>query len=334
MNEKIKGALIPLGTKWHSAQRNNTVLNFDENVWRDMTDVMVEEGFNTLFVDIHEGLHYGSHPELAVDGAWTRQKMRKEIARLKEMGITLVPKLNFSACHDYWLCEYRMMRSTKEYYRVCRELIMEVSALFPDSPYFNIGMDEEDALHVAGEEHCAFRQGKLLWHDMQFLADCVRDCGKTPIIWGSKILPLYEEFKANISTDDLLIGMSYYHGVKEEHWTKTDSREDYYNYYFVNGHYVGQNMEYIERDDPFYIRFRNLAKQVALDGYDVFLNVSNFYRHPHNADDVVDMMVNEWPGERVKGIITSMWYPTIEKHRDNNITGIKLLGEALRKYNY
>ena len=151
----------------------------------------------------------------------------------------------------------------------------------------------------------------------------------------SSLIIRYDEFKQNIPPEDLLIGMGYYHGVKEEHWTKTDSREDYYKYYFVNGHYVGQNMEYIERDDPYYVRFREgKFKQFALDGYDTFFITSNFYKHPHNADDVVNLAVNDWPEEHQKGIITAMWTPTIEKYREQNLEGIRLLGEAFKKYNY
>lgn len=331
---KVKGAFINLGVKWSSSYRNKTELYFEEDVWKDMTEACVQSGFNTIFVDLHEGLQYGSHPELSADGAWSRQKMRREIKRLKEMGITLCPKLNFSACHDYWLGEYRKMRSTKEYYRVCRELITELCVFFEDSPYFHIGMDEEDLKHVQWAELACFRQGKQLWFDMQYLLDCVRDCGKTPIIWGDAIMYNYEEFKKNISAEDLIIMHYYYHGVKEEHWIRTDSREDYYKYYYVNGHYAGQGMEILERDDPFYIAFRENVHRSVQDGYKAIFCVSNFYRHEHNADDVVDMLINDWKEEGLEGIITAMWTPSVAEYREQNIEGIRLLSNAFQKYGY
>lgn len=334
MMEKIKGAFVNLGAMWSMENRNSTKLIFDESLWNDLMEKSYEKGFNTIFVDVHEGLQYGSHPELSVEGAWTRQKMRKEIKRLKEMGLTLCPKLNFSACHDFWLREYRKIRSTKEYYRVCRDLITELCDLFKDSPYFHIGMDEEDYNHVAKEELAFYRQGKQLWFDMQYLLDCVRDCGKTPIIWGDAIMYKYEEFKNNISPEDLIVMHYYYHGVKKEHWTKTDSREDYYKYYYISGHYAGQGMEYVERDDPFYIAFNKNALKSVEDGYDTVLCVTNFYRHPHNAEDVLEMALNEWPKDKVRGVITAMWTPTTEEYREMNIEGIELLGNAFEKFSY
>lgn len=99
--ERIKGALFHLGVKWESRSRNNTKMWFDESLWNDMFEEAVKAGLNTVFVDIHEALRYSTHPELAVEDAWTKQRMHREIARFKAAGITLTPKLNFSACHDW-----------------------------------------------------------------------------------------------------------------------------------------------------------------------------------------------------------------------------------------
>ena len=332
--EKIKGALFHLGVKWEARSRARTTMWFDESLWNDMFDEAVKAGLNTVFVDIHEALRYSTHPELAVEDAWTKQRMRREIARFKDAGILLTPKLNFSATHDWWLGEYAKIRSTKEYYRVCRELIEEMCHLFPDAKYFNIGMDEEDYTHQAGRQHVNFRRGKAYFDDMQFLCDCVRDGGKTPIVWYSALIKQYEDFKKYIEPEDIILGISHYHGVKPEHWIRTDSREDYYNYYYVKGPYVGQNMEILERDDPFYIRFYTMAKQTALDGYDTLLNCSNYYRHPHNASDLVEYAMTEWPKERLRGVMTSMWFPTIEQYREPCIDGIRLLGEAIKKHHF
>ena len=332
--EKIKGALFHLGVKWEKRSRNRTTMWFEESLWNDMFEEAVKAGLNTVFIDIHEALRYSTHPELAVEDAWTKQRMRREIARFKAAGITLTPKLNFSAAHDWWLGEYRKMRSTLEYYRVCRELITEMCELFPEAKYFNIGLDEETARHVAHDEYAAYRQGRQYYYDMQFLCDCVRDHGKTPIVWYSALIRDYENFKKYIEPEDIILGISHYHGVKPEHWIRTDSREDYYNYYYVNGPYVGKGMEILERDDPFYQLFYTKAKQTALDGYDTILNCSNYYLHPHNADDLVEYAMTEWPKERLRGVMTSMWKPTIEENRSFCIDGIRLFGEALKKHNF
>jgi tetratricopeptide (TPR) repeat protein len=197
MNAKIKGAMFHLGRGPFRRDYDKSPLPFEEESWEKMRDACVEAGLNTVFIDINEGLEYGSHPEIAIEGAWTRQKMRREIRKFRECGITLIPKLNFSAVHDHWLGKYERLLSTPEYYRVCRDLILEVAELFHDAPYFHLGMDEEDMRHAnrPSNELVAFRQGALLWHDMNYFLDTVRDTGKTPVIWSSFAVHQYEEFR-------------------------------------------------------------------------------------------------------------------------------------------
>ncbi len=339
MDPLLKGIHLYLGAKFTKKRRDATDLRFDEDVWNELVEAAKNAGMNAILLDIHEGLHYGSHPELAVEDAWTRQKTRREIKRLKDMGITIIPKLNFSACHDVWLGPYEKMLSTPEYYRVCRDVIQELCALFADSPYFHIGMDEEDERHARSDKNfvAAYRQGKQLWHDFQFLLDCVRDCGKTPVIWGSTPVYNYEEFKANIPPEDLVIMHYYYHGVRQEHWTRTDSRDDYNRYYnqpgaFGGMGYAGQGMEYIERDDPYYVYFNKNGLQSALDGYDVILCCSNYYQHPHNTEDVVEMALNQWPRERLKGIFAVPWKPTLPQYKDHHLEALSLFKDAWNKF--
>ena len=334
MEKKIKGGLWHLGRNMWNPKYATNKLVFDKNCWNDIVDGMEKAGMNTIFLDIGEALHYGSHPELAVPDAWTRQKMRREIKRLKEKGIDIVPKINFSAQHDTWLGIYERMLSTPEYYHVCRDIINEVCALFDDQPYIHLGLDEEDPRHAKEYELGLFRQKDLLWHDIQFFLDCARDCGKTPIMWGSLPLYHYEEFKEHIDPEDLILMHYHYHGVKEEHWIRTDSRQDYYDYYYVDGPYVDQHMEILERDDPFYITFRKYAKKSVEDGYDVIMACSNFYKHEHKTDDVVDMCVNDWPQEHLKGIITAPWGATVPEHYERHMEAIDLLDKAFKKYNY
>lgn len=74
MQEKIKGSLCHLGNAiTRVGVRPDSRLTLAE--WNAITDQLAESGMNTLFVDILEGLHYGSHPELAAPDAWTRQQM-------------------------------------------------------------------------------------------------------------------------------------------------------------------------------------------------------------------------------------------------------------------
>jgi hypothetical protein len=62
-------------------------LRFDERVWRSLTGRMAEVGMNMVIIDLGEALQYPSHPELWVEGSWEIERFRKELARLRAMGL-------------------------------------------------------------------------------------------------------------------------------------------------------------------------------------------------------------------------------------------------------
>jgi len=75
-------------------------LRWDDKLWDDLTKQIVAAGGNQVVFSLGDGIRYDSHPEIAVEGAWTPAEMRAEKRRLADLGITLVPKLNFSTGHD------------------------------------------------------------------------------------------------------------------------------------------------------------------------------------------------------------------------------------------
>ncbi len=156
---------------------------FDRGAWDEHTALLKESGVNTLVIDIGEAMRYESHPEIAVKGSWDHDTMRAEIERLRGMGFELIPKLNFSACHDVWLGEYSRMLSTSVYYNVCRDVINEVCEVFKPR-HFHIGMDEETARNQVNLDYCVVRQHDLWWHDLYFLIDCVEKNNARPWIWA------------------------------------------------------------------------------------------------------------------------------------------------------
>ena len=107
----------------------------DEEVWREVTEHMADVGANMLVIDLGEALFYPSHPELAVKGTWSPEKMRAELKRLRGLGIEPIPKLNFSTSHDAWLKDYARMISTDEYYKVVSDVIRDTADIFdrPDT---------------------------------------------------------------------------------------------------------------------------------------------------------------------------------------------------------
>ena len=80
-------------------------LRFDNRLWRDILRAMSEAGMNMVVLDLGDAVAYRSHPEIAVKNAWTPARLKKEIASARDLGIEIVPKLNFAAAHDTgWAC--------------------------------------------------------------------------------------------------------------------------------------------------------------------------------------------------------------------------------------
>ena len=83
----------------------------DFGVWRRVTEQMAADGYNMIVIDLGEAMVYPSHPELAAKGAFDPDAMRRELDRLRALGLEPIPKLNFSTAHDTWLKDYGRMVS-------------------------------------------------------------------------------------------------------------------------------------------------------------------------------------------------------------------------------
>lgn len=158
----------------------------EDKVWRDVIDFLPQKGFNTLLIDLGDAIVYDSHPEIAIEGAWSKDKMKQELDYIRSVGLTPIPKLNFSTGHDVWLGEYAKMVSTQKYYEVCADLIKEVAELFDSPAYFHLGMDEETAEHQKSYQLCTVRHGDLWWHDIYKLFDACDRSGVRPWVWADR----------------------------------------------------------------------------------------------------------------------------------------------------
>ena len=166
--------------------RNYTAdkIRFDETIWRETVDYMRKAGMNTVVMDLGEFVAYPSHPELGVTGSWTAERMNAEVRRVKAMGLEPIPKLNFSAGHDSWLKEYHRMVSTRQYYKVCADVIKDVCDIFEKPRFIHLGYDEETAGHQHKQTHVTVRQGELWWHDFLWFCRGVGKLGMRPWIWS------------------------------------------------------------------------------------------------------------------------------------------------------
>ena len=207
MSDKIWSVLVHFGTNlWY--EEGNTHgqdedklwkspaspdIRFDRTVWDEYLSHIKKSGVNTIVLDVAEALQYKSHPEISTQGAWTHDEMKAEISKLRDMGIEIIPKLNFSTCHDYWLGIYSRMVSTPVYYQVCKDLIDEVCDLFKPR-YLHIGFDEEVYENQAKYDYVVIRQNELWWHDLNFFNDCIRANGVRTMMWADYARHRPQEF--------------------------------------------------------------------------------------------------------------------------------------------
>lgn len=180
----------------------------DRAVWRDVIDFLPSCGFNTVVIDVGEGMQYDSHPELSTRGAWTKEELRAEVLRMREMGLEPVPKLNFSSCHDTWLREYAWMKGTAKHYEVVRELIDEVCEVFAPVKYFHVGMDEEDVPNHR-KSMTIIRCNDLWYHDLYYYMDCVEKHGARPWVWGDYYRAHTDTFAAKMPHECILSDGTY-----------------------------------------------------------------------------------------------------------------------------
>ena len=313
MKEKIWAILIHLShnqwghNEWGEKRYNDLYVNFDEKIWDKIVSDAPKAGFNTIVLDIGDGIQFASHPEISIKNAWSHARVRREIARCREAGITLIPKLNFSATHDSWLGEHEKMISSKIYYHVCRDLIEEVYELFEKPAYFHIGMDEEDECFGAEQNALySLRTGDFFYRDLRFLMDCVIDCGAKPWIWSCP--PFYHPdlYKKYIRPDEAIVSPFYYNAFRPEHWTPVSSRQEYIDHY-KQSKYDGMNIEYVEQD-PILVRFRENALPLMEEGFVYVPCASTYNRCDWNHMDLMEYFRDNAPDEGVLGFMTAPWF--------------------------
>lgn len=323
-NDMIWSLYATLGyNMWYT---EHTTFEFEEEAWKILVDKAVENGFNQIVLDLGEGLQYGSHPELAVPGAWTRERVREEVKKLRERGIALIPKLNFSAGHDLWLGDYGKMIGLPKYYEVCRDLITEVYNLFDKPEYIHLGMDEEDDPQFFTQmELVTFRRGELLWHDLRFLCDCVGDTGAKPWIWCDIPFIHHEEFLRRFKPGSIMISPWNYRGLKKEHYTPIESNPAFLAKYEPLGY------KYVE-EDPLCVRYMERSVPTAEAGFDIVPCASICFGCMYNPDDVVEYFSKNAPKDYLAGYMVAPWRHTTMKNIDEIVKNIEMLKAARDKF--
>ncbi len=263
-----------------------TKLNVDKKVWNEVIDFAIENGCDSVMIRLGNGIKYNSHPEIAIEGAWTPKFMNAEVKRLKEKGLKVYPALNFSASHDAWLGVYSRMVSTPEYYKVARELIHEVIDIFDKPEMMNLGYDEENGLNQVKVDYACYRQYDLKWHDLNYLLDCVREKGVRPVINADYAWSYPDEFEENVPKDVLLI-------------------EWYYNYLYEDAA-LKFSM------DNWSVNRRASFKRLTEAGYDIMMAGSS-NEQSYNFEHMIRYAQENLNPDKVKGMAVSGWWGTVNE---------------------
>jgi len=273
----------------------STTLLCQDAIWEKCTNEMQAAGLNLLLIDLGEGIQYQSHPELAIEGSWSIEKLQKELKRLRGMGIEPIPKLNFSACHDTWLGDYSRMVSTQKYYEVCADLIKEVCEIFDSPRFFHLGYDEETAGHQRTYEYVVIRQGELWWHDFLFFVETVNKQNVRPWIWSDFCWNHKEEFMKRMPKC-----------VLQSNW--------YYDKAF----------------DPEKCNYVKTYLDLDEAGYDQVPTGSN-WACDENFGGTVEFCAKNLSKDLLKGFLQTPWHATVEKDLEHHMRAIAQVKAAKEK---
>ena len=276
-------------------------LTFDDPTWDVLLKEMAAVGMNMVVIDLGDAVLYQSHPEIAVKNAWTPEKLRSELAKMRKLGLEPIPKLNFATTHDAWMGEYSRMVSTKTYYTVCRDLIAEVIELFDYPRFFQLGMDEETAQHQVRWDYAVIRQNDLWWGDLYFYIGEVEKKGVRPWIWSDYAWHRPEVFFKKMPKS-----------VLQSNW------------YYGSGFDLGK----LEEPSKSYVKLYNDLEE---HGYDQVPTGSN-HSNDVNMEATVDYCKKIIDPSRLYGFMTAPWRPTLRPCLDKHMEAIAQIGRARKKF--
>ena len=307
----------PYGPSGRRRSMYHSYLRCHDDIWRKTVDHAAAEGMNAVFIDIGEGMAYPSHPELAVPGTWSVEKMQKELARMRALGLEPLPKLNFSTCHDSWLKQYHRMVSTPKYYQVVADVIRDTCEIFGSPRLFHIGYDEEMPIAMFNNFHAVSRQGDLWWHDLFYTIGQVEKNGSRAVMWSDAIWIGRKEYIKRMSK-----------GVLQSNW--------YYRSDFSEKK-LKWNSEF-EKKGGWGETVNGAAAFMELEkaGFDQLPCASN-WAEDACADAVVKYCKEHIDPSRLKGFCMAPWEMSIpdtadKVHVSKVLRGLDLMGAAHHRY--
>ncbi len=304
-NPMIWGLLLHLGANmWGDSPTAYTPpfdhMTWEDDFWKKVMERTAESGLNMVVIDLGEGVQYESHPEIATKGAWSVEKLRAELSRMRKLGLEPIPKLNFSSCHDFWMGDYARMVSTPTYYRVCADLIKETIEIFDHPRFFHLGYDEETYWHQETYDYVVIRQGELWKHDFLFFIDEVEKNGVRPWIWADYC------------------------------WRHKDFLEWAPKSIVMSNWYYDEEFD-LEKCDPDQSVYVKAFLELDAAGYDQIPTGSN-WSHDGNFANLVKYCRDNVGPDRILGYLQSNWHFEHVEPREHIMRSIQLAKEAKEAY--
>lgn len=296
--------LHPTNSMWN--QKKSSALTWDPVVWAKTTQAMADAGMNTAVIDLGDAVVYESHPEIAVPGAWTRSQLTDHLARLRELGLQPIPKLNFSTIHGFWLGDYARMVSSPIYYQVCADLIAEVIDLFDHPALFHLGLDEETIYTGDPRFHYVVgRRRDLWWHDALFLINEVEKSGVRAWVWADEAWSKAGEYFARTPTS-----------VMQSNW--------YYHPEF-NGRDLGRPRPLDYRQNETHLTYLDLNDH----GYDQ-IPCGSTHISPLNFANTVEYCRTHLDPSRLAGFLMTDWAMMNPTDLDSHLIAIELVAQVIQ----
>jgi len=270
----------------------------DEQTWDEVIRFLPTQGINMVIIDLGEGVVYDSHPELAIEGSWPKEKLLRKLDEIRALGMEPIPKMNFSACHDAWLQEYSHRLSTPEYLRLTRDLINEACEMFGRPHLFHLGMDEENAPLQRDYAYSVIRGEKLWWSDFYHFIECVEKNGARPWVWSDYYWEHPDLFKRKMPKE-----------VLQSNWYY---RGDFFPH--EDGRYIAPVQTYIDLEEL---------------GYDQVPTVST-WGSTDNAMRTLIFTKEHISEQRLAGFMTAPWQFTVPGLKYPLMADAAVLADAKR----
>lgn len=198
-------------------QKERDFLLFDEDVLDRITSYIADLGYNAVVLELAESIKYACAPEIGVKGSLLPEKMSETVQKIKNKGLEVIPKLDFSAAHDVWLGDYSYMLSSSDYNELTVKLIDEVCEIFHHPKYFHLGLGDEYNEYQQYYGMIITRGAKSFKRDVDVMLDACRKNSAQPIVSAEFFTREPEVFRWVFGKD--VIVDAYYSGV---YCTKSD----------------------------------------------------------------------------------------------------------------